>query len=386
MGAPPGSVGPLASTEVAAPGRPAGGRTSSSDAAIVVEGVTKRFGQTVAVDNCHLVVERGAFVSLLGPSGCGKTTLLRMIGGFESQDAGRIAIHGKQVDRLPPNKRPVNMVFQRYALFPHKSVFENIAFPLELRGVSKQERRERVGEMLDLVRLPGVEERRSTELSGGQAQRIALARALVARPEVLLLDEPLTALDLKLRKAMQLELRRIQEELGTTFLYVTHDQEEALAMSDRIVLMNEGRIVQEGGPAEIYNRPESVFASHFIGETNLLEGEVVAVESGGTRVRVGPVEVAAPAGPLALGATASVSVRPQCVSIGRRVQAAHENRFRGRLERRIFLGNLVRWYVEIGPDIVVTAEGAPEERPLEEGSELDVSWAREDSILLGHEA
>src|SRR6266508_2500489 len=188
---------------------------ASVEAAIVVEGVTKRFKQTVAVGDCHLVVERGAFVSLLGPSGCGKTTLLRVIGGFESQDSGRILIHGKPVDRLPPNRRPVNMVFQRYALFPHKSVYENIAFPLELRGVSKKERRKRVRESLELVRLPGVEDRRPTELSGGQAQRIALARALVGRPDVLLLDEPLTSLDLKLRKAMQLELRSIQEELGT---------------------------------------------------------------------------------------------------------------------------------------------------------------------------
>jgi spermidine/putrescine transport system ATP-binding protein len=377
----------LARTETAARGGPVTGeQVPPGDAAILVDGVTKRFGQTVAVDDCHLVVERGAFVSLLGPSGCGKTTLLRVIGGFESQDRGRILIHGRQVDRLPPNRRPVNMVFQRYALFPHKSVFENIAFPLELRGVSKKERRGRVREMLELVRLPGVEDRRPNELSGGQAQRIALARALIGRPEVLLLDEPLTSLDLKLRKAMQLELRRIQEELGTTFLYVTHDQEEALTMSDRIVLMNDGRIVQEGPPAEIYNRPESVFASHFIGETNLLEGDVTGRDSGGTRVRVSELEVAAPAGELSVGTKVSVSVRPQAVTIGENLGDAHENRFRGRLERRIFLGNLVRWYVEIDPGIVVTAEGPPEEPPLEEGSDLELSWRRDDSILLVHES
>jgi spermidine/putrescine transport system ATP-binding protein len=382
VGAPASGVGALASTEAAAPDRSSDGSAASVDAAIVVEGVTKRFKQTVAVDDCHLVVERGAFVSLLGPSGCGKTTLLRMIGGFESQDGGRILIHGKPVDRLPPNRRPVNMVFQRYALFPHKSVYENIAFPLELRGVSKKERRKRVQESLELVRLPGVEHRRPTELSGGQAQRIALARALVGRPDVLLLDEPLTSLDLKLRKAMQLELRSIQEELGTTFLYVTHDQEEALTMSDRIVLMNEGRIVQEGEPAEIYNRPESVFASHFIGETNLFEGEVVAVESTGTRVRVGSLDVAAPTGDVRPGVTAAVSVRPQAVAIGPSVVHDHENRFRGRLERRIFLGNLVRWYVEIDPGVIVTAEGPAEDPPLEEGTDLEVSWRRNDSILL----
>jgi ABC-type Fe3+/spermidine/putrescine transport system ATPase subunit len=234
------------------------------------------------------------------------------------------------------------------------------------------------------VRLPGVEDRRPTELSGGQAQRIALARALVGRPDVLLLDEPLTSLDLKLRKAMQLELRSIQEELGTTFLYVTHDQEEALTMSDRIVLMNEGRIVQEGEPAEIYNRPESVFASHFIGETNLFEGEVVAVETAGTRVRVGSLDVAAPIGDVSPSVTAAVSVRPQAVAIGPEVVHDHENRFRGRLERRIFLGNLVRWYVEIDPGVIVTAEGPAEDPPLEEGTDLEVSWRRDDSILLPH--
>ncbi len=367
-------------------GAPAGGVEPSSDGdvAIAVEDVSKRFGSTVAVDGCSLRVERGAFVSLLGPSGCGKTTLLRIVGGFESQDEGRVLIHGEVVDRLPPNKRPVNMVFQRYALFPHKTVFENIAFPLELRGVAKKERVARVREMLELVRLPRVEERDSSQLSGGQAQRVALARSLIARPEVLLLDEPLTALDLKLRKAMQLELRRIQEELGTTFLYVTHDQEEALTMSDRIALMNEGRIVQEGGPAEIYQQPQTVFASHFIGEANLLRGVVAATSPDATRVTVDGRDLVAPAAGIARGADVVVSVRPERIRIephGSLADAA-DNRLAGVLVRRVFLGNLVRWLVEVGPELVLTVEGRAEGDRLEEGGRVELGWQKEDSILL----
>jgi spermidine/putrescine transport system ATP-binding protein len=356
---------------------------AAEDAAIIVDGVSKRFGATVAVDDCSLSVERGAFVSLLGPSGCGKTTLLRIVAGFESQDSGRVQIHGEPVDRRPPNKRPVNMVFQRYALFPHKSVLDNIAFPLELKGVDKKERRELVRGMLELVRLPGVEERSPDELSGGQAQRVALARALVGQPEVLLLDEPLTALDLKLRKAMQLELRRIQEELGTTFLYVTHDQEEALTMSDRIALMNEGRIVQEGAPADIYQQPRSVFASHFIGEANLLHGEVVGSSEGRMRIRSELLELAAPAGDHRAGDRVVVSIRPERIVIdapGR--VGAGDNRFTGRIVRRIFLGNLVRWIVEVAPEVVVTVETGVEAPKLEERDEVEVAWQSGDAILL----
>jgi spermidine/putrescine transport system ATP-binding protein len=359
---------------------------TAEDAAIVVDGVSKRFGATVAVDDCSLSVERGAFVSLLGPSGCGKTTLLRIIGGFESQNSGSIQIHGEKMDGRPPNNRPVNMVFQRYALFPHKNVLENIAFPLELKRVSKKERRERVREMLALVRLPGVEDRSPNELSGGQAQRVALARALVARPEVLLLDEPLTALDLKLRKAMQLELRRIQETLGTTFLYVTHDQEEALTMSDRIALMNEGSIVQEGAPAEIYQQPRSVFASHFIGEANLLHGEVVDSGEGMTRVRADGLELAAPPGDLEASDRAVVSVRPERIGIGVPGTVRDcDNRFTGRLVRHIFLGNLTRWIVELAPELVVTVESGVEGADLAERDEVEVAWQSGDSILLREE-
>ena len=356
-----------------------------SDAAIVVEGVVKRFGSTTALDGVSLQIEPGTFVSLLGPSGCGKTTLLRIIGGFETPDVGSVTIHGQRVDGLPPNRRPVNTVFQRYALFPHKNVFENIAFPLVLRGVSRREQQDRVRRMLDLVRLPGIEQRAPAQLSGGQAQRVALARALIGQPRVLLLDEPLAALDLKLRKAMQLELRRIQEELGTSFLYVTHDQEEALTMSDRIILMNEGRIVQEGTPADIYNRPATIFASNFIGEANLMRGVVAARDGEFVRVRVLDIEldVHAPAGAFAVDHSVVISVRPERLRVGRPGSAnGIENRALGILQRRIFLGNIVRQYVVLGPDLVVAAQTDVDDDHLAAGESVEVSWRADSTILL----
>jgi len=363
-------------------------RRSSSEtahAAIAVEGVVKRFGAATALAGVSLRVEPGTFVSLLGPSGCGKTTLLRIIGGFETPDAGSVTIHGQRVDGLPPNRRPVNTVFQRYALFPHKTVFDNIAFPLAIRGLPKSEQRERVQSMLDLVRLPGIEQRAPAQLSGGQAQRVSLARALIGQPQVLLLDEPLAALDLKLRKAMQLELRRIQEELGTSFLYVTHDQEEALTMSDRIVLMNDGRIVQEGSPAEIYDRPATVFASDFIGEANLLRGVVAAVDGEWARVRVldTALEIQAPASGLGPDCPVVISVRPERLRVGRPGSAnGVENRAPGRLERRIFLGNIIRQYVALGPEIVVAAQSDVDAESLAEGDRVEVSWRADNTILL----
>jgi spermidine/putrescine transport system ATP-binding protein len=340
---------------------------------------------TTALDGVSLQIEPGTFVSLLGPSGCGKTTLLRIIGGFETPDSGSVTIHGLRVDGLPPNRRPVNTVFQRYALFPHKNVFENIAFPLELRGVSRREQQDQVRRMLDLVRLPGIEQRAPAQLSGGQAQRVALARALIAQPRVLLLDEPLAALDLKLRKAMQLELRRIQEELGTSFLYVTHDQEEALTMSDRIILMNDGRIVQEGTPAEIYNWPATIFASNFIGEANLLRGVVAARNGELVRVRVfdTDLEVVAPAGAFAVDHSVVISVRPERVRVNYPGAAnGTENRALGILQRRIFLGNIVHQHVVLGPDLVVVAQTDVDDDHFEAGERVEVSWRAGSTILL----
>jgi spermidine/putrescine transport system ATP-binding protein len=239
--------------------------------AIELESVVKRYGDHNAVDGVSLSIAEGEFFSLLGPSGCGKTTTLRMIAGFVQPDEGRILLHGNDVTTVPPNKRPVNLVFQQYALFPHMTVYDNVAFGLSVKRVPRREHGDRVNDILRVVALEGYEKRRPRQLSGGQQQRVALARALVNRPAALLLDEPLGALDVKLRRHMQLELKRIQHELGTTFVYVTHDQEEALAMSDRIAVMNGGLVEQVGNPREIYETPASDFVADFVGTVNVLD-------------------------------------------------------------------------------------------------------------------
>src|SRR5579871_4675944 len=253
------------------------------ETAIAVEGVRKRFGRAEAVAGVDFEIREGEFFTMLGPSGCGKTTTLRMIAGFEQPDEGRILLRGEDVTYVPPNRRAVNMVFQHYALFPHMSIAENVRFGLKLKKVSRREQDERVAEILQVVGLEGLEKRKPAQLSGGQQQRVALARALVNRPAALLLDEPLGALDVKLRKQLQLELKRVQSELGTTFVYVTHDQEEALTMSDRIAVMNRARLEQIGEPSEIYERPRTRFVADFIGITNFFSGQVQGLD--GDRVR-----------------------------------------------------------------------------------------------------
>ena len=252
-----------------------------------VEEISHRFGAVSALDDVSLDIAPGELLTLLGPSGCGKTTLLRIIAGFERPSSGRVLIDGADVTGRPANKRPTNMVFQRATLFPHLDVAGNVAFGLEVAGVSRAEQRRRVGEALDLVRLGGYEKRRSHELSGGQLQRVALARALVNRPAVLLLDEPLSALDLKIRLDMEVELRRVHRETGATFVYVTHDQREAMALSDRLVVMNAGRVEQVGEPTEVYRCPASVFAARFVGDANLLPAEVLESGSGEAVVQLG---------------------------------------------------------------------------------------------------
>src|SRR3954451_16395044 len=262
--------------------------------AIELVGVAKEFhsrhGIVSAVDNIDLVIGEGEFFSLLGPSGCGKTTTLRMVGGFEEPTAGQILLHGRDVVGVPPNRRDVNVVFQSYALFPHMSVYDNVAFGLHRKGVDRPAIRRRVGEMLELVQLDAKADRRPRELSGGQQQRVALARALVNKPRALLLDEPLAALDLKLRQAMQIELKRIQREVGITFVFVTHDQGEALTMSDRLGVMNAGRIEQRGGPREVYERPRTRFVAGFIGTSNIITGNVRSMEQGTAVLAFGPDE------------------------------------------------------------------------------------------------
>jgi spermidine/putrescine transport system ATP-binding protein len=282
------------------------------EADVRLERVTKRFGDFTAVDDLSLTVKEGEFFSLLGPSGCGKTTTLRMVGGFEEVTAGSVHLGAREITDLPPFRRPVNTVFQHYALFPHLDVFENIAFGLRRRKTPVNEIRHQVAFMLRLVDLEGYEKRRPNQLSGGQQQRVALARALVNNPSVLLLDEPLGALDMKLRKQMQVELKRIQSEIGITFIFVTHDQEEAMTMSDRIAVMRQGRIDQLGRPEELYERPTTEFVAGFLGVSNLLDGEVT--ERGGdlTTIRLtdGTI-VRAPSGTVNGATQVRVGIRPE---------------------------------------------------------------------------
>ena len=274
--------------------------------------MTKRFGDVIAVDDLSLDVQRGEFFALLGPSGCGKTTTLRMIGGFEAATDGRISLRGADVTELPPFKRSVNTVFQNYALFPHLDVYENIAFGLRRRKVAEGEVRRQVDWMLQLVDLPGFQRRRPSQLSGGQQQRVALARALVNNPQVLLLDEPLGALDLKLRKQMQIELKRIQSEVGITFIFVTHDQEEAMTMSDRIAVMRQGRIEQLGSPEALYERPATEFVAGFLGVSNLLDAEVIGRNGTFADLRVADGSVVrAPSGAASSGDRVRIGIRPE---------------------------------------------------------------------------
>ena len=322
----------------------------TSDSDIRLEGVTKRFADTLAVDDLSLEIERGSFFAMLGPSGCGKTTTLRMIGGFEDPTAGRVFLGGADVTDHPPFRRDVNTVFQSYALFPHLTVERNVSFGLERRKLGKDEIRRRVGEILELVQLTGLGARRPSQLSGGQQQRVALARALVNHPRALLLDEPLGALDLRLRRQLQIELKRIQQEVGITFVHVTHDQEEALTMADTIAVLNEGRIEQMGSGEELYERPHTEFVANFLGLSNLLDGSVSArggematfQTEEGERVLV-PEDRVAAAGDGAL----RVGVRPEKIEIalGDPQTNGAVNRVHGRVSVASFLGVSIHYLV-----------------------------------------
>jgi spermidine/putrescine transport system ATP-binding protein len=319
-----------------------------------IVGLEKSFATFKAVNRVDLTIPEGEFFSLLGPSGCGKTTLLRMLGGFESPTAGEIRQGGKRIDQLPPNQRHFNMVFQRYALFPHLSVWENVAFGLKVKKVPKTEIKERVDEMLALVKLSGMNDRLVTTLSGGQQQRVALARALVNRPKVLLLDEPLSALDLKLRQQMQVELKALQRRLGHTFIFVTHDQEEALTLSDRIAVMNEGVIEQVGTPEEIYNHPKTPFVARFIGSINEFSGALTSITGERARVQTaaGEFEVSAtrkgsrPLPALGVNQTVSVLIRPENIKIGPAQTTLAPNSISGVLKEILYQGPMTQFLVE----------------------------------------
>jgi ABC-type Fe3+/spermidine/putrescine transport system ATPase subunit len=313
-------------------------------------GVTKRFGSVTAVDGVDLALPRGAFVTLLGPSGCGKTTLLRLIAGFYEPDGGALYLDGRRIDAVPPHRRGMAMVFQDYALFPHLRVVDNVAYGLRLAGRPRAEIARRVSAVLDLVGLAGLGERWPNELSGGQQQRVALARALVVEPEVLLLDEPLSNLDAKLRERMRWELRALQRRLGLTFVYVTHDQDEALAMSDWIAVMNHGRVEQWGPPWEIYYRPRTPFLADFVGAVNLAPGRVVERAGDQVIVALGELRLAlpAPAEAVAPGDAVLLCIRPESLALDPESVAPGSVRLAGAVLRRAFLGHLMRYWVQAG--------------------------------------
>jgi spermidine/putrescine transport system ATP-binding protein len=360
-----------------------------------LESVTKQFGDVVAVDDLSLDIPRGQFFSLLGPSGCGKTTTLRLIGGFEEPTAGTIYLGDRDITDLPPFRRDVNTVFQSYALFPHLNVFENVAFGLRRKHLPDRDIRQKVGEMLALVQLPGYERRRPRQLSGGQQQRIALARALINRPRVLLLDEPLGALDLKLRKQMQLELKQIQTEVGITFVYVTHDQDEAMTMSDRIAVMRSGRIDQLGTPEELYERPQTEFVAGFLGVSNLLDGQLgqregtfaEVVLTDGTRLR-------APAGSLnGASGDVRVGVRPEKLRLlpsgsqGTAEASAGRNVLAATVVDASYLGVSTQYTVRTADGHVMTVysqnvETSGRGEALTAGQEIRLTWRPEHSFIV----
>jgi spermidine/putrescine transport system ATP-binding protein len=359
---------------------------------ICLEHLTKRFGDTLAVDDLSLDIERGSFFALLGPSGCGKTTTLRMIGGFEDPTSGTVELRGEDVTEHPPFRRDVNTVFQSYALFPHLDVARNVSFGLERRKLGKEEVRRRVGEILELVQLTGLENRKPAQLSGGQQQRVALARALVNRPQALLLDEPLGALDLRLRRQLQIELKRIQQEVGITFVHVTHDQEEALTMADTIAVMNEGRIEQLGPGEELYERPRTEFVANFLGLSNLLDGKLGSrdastaefVTDEGASVRIPTGRLGELDGPLRVG------VRPEKITIGPLGDPAPgENSLRGHVAVASYLGTSISYQVATpsGRELTVIAPNrhSGDARSFGPGQEVLLRWAPEHTFAVARQ-
>ena len=372
---------------------PAGPR-SAHDVEIV--DVTKRFGSVTAVDRMNLQIEPGAFYSFLGPSGCGKTTTLRMIAGFEQPTSGEILLAGQPVAGIPPYRRNVNTVFQHYALFPHMDVQQNVGYGLRQKNVGREEELERVGRALELVRLTGYEHRRTWEMSGGQQQRVALARALVNEPTVLLLDEPLGALDLKLRKEMQLELKALQQEVGITFVYVTHDQEEALTMSDVIIVMNEGKILQQGGPTELYEQPVDTFVANFIGVSNPMKGKVTSFDAESRRAEIESERglrlaglVTDPTSRPTAGTEVTVAVRPERLRVEPADSPEPEGSdwvtVPGRIKQGTYLGEQTEYHVEtqLAGDLIVRRQNAAgAAQHVGPGDAVVVRWQEAANLVL----
>jgi spermidine/putrescine transport system ATP-binding protein len=381
-------------TPIAAPEGERVDAVASTEADIHLEGVTKRFGDAVAVDDLTLSIERGAFYALLGPSGCGKTTTLRMIGGFEDPSAGVVYLGGQAVTDLPPYKRDVNTVFQSYALFPHLNVERNVAFGLERKRIGKADVARRVAETLEMVQLEGLAKRRPAQLSGGQAQRVALARALVNRPRALLLDEPLGALDLRLRKQLQLELKRIQQEVGITFVHVTHDQEEAMSMADTIAVMNKGRIEQAGTAEELYERPHTAFVANFLGVSNLVDGKVLerGIEMATVQTDDGTVHVPCARMSEAPGDAVRIGVRPEKIELvpAEAGTPPGRNALRGTVTVASFLGVSIQYVVTApgGEELTVIAPNRDGGQPsaLGVGREVLLTWDPQHTFVVARDA
>jgi putative spermidine/putrescine transport system ATP-binding protein len=354
---------------------------------LAIDGLQKSFGRQRILDRLDLAVERGEFISFLGPSGCGKTTTLRMIAGFETPSAGTIRIDGQDVTGLRPNQRHISMVFQSYALFPNLTVADNVGFGLRAAKRPKLEIAARIAEMLELVKLPQLAARYPHQLSGGQQQRVALARALAIKPRVLLLDEPLSALDAKIRASLRHEIKAVQRHLGISTIYVTHDQEEALSMSDRIVVMNEGRVEQIGTPFEIYNRPRSRFVASFVGTLNLFIGRVIDPARGAVAVDGQELVAAGGVNGAQIGDQKVVAVRPEAITLDSGANGDARNRMRGTIEDVSFLGAVVRIRVRLGENtIALDMFNNPGLAPPTRGAEATIAFAREDLLVMDQSA
>ena len=350
------------------------------EAIVKINNVNKKYGDTHVVRNLFLEIKQGEFLTMLGPSGCGKTTTLRMIAGFETPTSGNIYIEGQEIQDTEPYEREVNTVFQNYALFPHMSIYDNLAFGLSVKKVNKEEIKKRVTEILELVQLVGFENRKPDQLSGGQKQRVAIGRAIINKPKVLLLDEPLGALDLKLRKQMQFELKRLQKKLGITFIYVTHDQEEALTMSDRIAIMYGGDLEQIGTPKEIYEKPKSKFVADFIGESNIFYGVADSIENDLLNVKLENGNAIAADANVKNNEIIYILVRPENIKLSK--VPVEGFTLLGKVKEHVYIGNVNKTIIILPTGMEVKMNTNPKAELLEIGSEICVYWDKEDAVVI----